>query len=166
MHHGRDVGRRGSVRGHRAWPTAERGRTSRVGAPPRDWVRRRGLSRGRRVGGLTGIRPLDIILTLGDVAKWLRRGSAKPLSSVRFRPSPPVPTEPGSARGGTPRTADRCACTPRQRHIPAPRAASLGRRRAGRSLLAHERGRGEHRIQRGGSTGRRPGCFAARALHG
>ena len=25
----------------------------------------------------------------GDVAKWLRRGSAKPLSSVRFRPSPP-----------------------------------------------------------------------------
>jgi hypothetical protein len=26
----------------------------------------------------------------GDVAKWLRRGSAKPLSSVRFRPSPPI----------------------------------------------------------------------------
>jgi hypothetical protein len=26
----------------------------------------------------------------GDVAKWLRRGSAKPLSSVRFRPSPPT----------------------------------------------------------------------------
>ena len=25
----------------------------------------------------------------GDVAKWLRQGSAKPLSSVRFRPSPP-----------------------------------------------------------------------------
>src|SRR5450759_204041 len=25
----------------------------------------------------------------GDVAKWLRRGSAKPLSPVRFRPSPP-----------------------------------------------------------------------------
>src|SRR5438270_12941850 len=27
----------------------------------------------------------------GDVAKWLRQGSAKPLSPVRFRPSPPVP---------------------------------------------------------------------------
>ena len=26
----------------------------------------------------------------GDVAKWLRRGSAKPLSSVRIRPSPPT----------------------------------------------------------------------------
>src|SRR5690348_14846713 len=25
----------------------------------------------------------------GDVAKWLRRGSAKPLSAVRIRPSPP-----------------------------------------------------------------------------
>ena len=27
----------------------------------------------------------------GDVAKWLRRRSAKPLSAVRIRPSPPAP---------------------------------------------------------------------------
>ena len=29
--------------------------------------------------------------TLGDVAEWFRRGSAKPVTAVRFRPSPPTP---------------------------------------------------------------------------
>ncbi len=38
---------------------------------------------------VTGSNP--VFRSKGDVAKWLRRGSAKSLSAVRIRPSPPSP---------------------------------------------------------------------------
>jgi hypothetical protein len=34
------------------------------------------------------VRQTSLCQTQGDVAKWLRQGSAKPPSSVRIRPSP------------------------------------------------------------------------------
>src|SRR3954471_15549956 len=55
------------------------------------WPERKWLS-GRAPPCQGGGREFESRLPLhffGDVAKWLRRGSAKPLSPVRFRPSPP-----------------------------------------------------------------------------
>src|SRR5689334_14501119 len=45
---------------------------------------------------VAGSNPVSRSISLpGDVAKWLRRGSAKPLSAVRIRPSPPTYLFPG-----------------------------------------------------------------------
>src|SRR5579884_745090 len=43
---------------------------------------------------------LPLHFYFGDVAKWLRRRSAKPLSPVRFRPSPPLSAEPATVPAG------------------------------------------------------------------